>query len=184
MSNKNYIHPAQKRQDEHEKRKEKKKKKRGLIWFLLILLLLAALLGGIGWGQGWFDGKGKSEDTDTSGSDSQVERTIPESQADESSEARTPVALKISGSSYIYNDNLRTLEQLKGDLAVLDKNGVIIEITDDNAVANAMKNLHDLLNELGLAYSDVPSVTTTTAAADSSAAETTTTAATTAAPVV
>ena len=182
MSNKNYIHPAQRRQDEHERRKEKKKKKRGLVWFLLILLLLAALLGGIGWGQGWFDGKGKTQETNTSGSDSQVERTVPESQPDDSSEARTPVALKISGSTYIYNDNVRTLEQLKNDLGILNKEGVIIEIKDDNAVANAVQSLHELLNELGLAYSDVPAVTVTTAP-ESSAAETTTTT-TTAGPVV
>ncbi|SDB05487.1 hypothetical protein SAMN02910317_00214 [Ruminococcaceae bacterium FB2012] len=180
MSSKNYIHPAQKRQEEHEKRKEKKKKKRGLLWFLVLLLLLAALLGGIGWGQGWFDGKGKTNDTNTSGSDSVAERTIPEaSQPDDSSEARTPVAIKISGSTYIYNDSVRTIEQLKNDLSVLDKNNVIIEITDDNAVANAMQSLHELLDEVGLAYSDVPAVT---AAPVSSAPEITTT--TTTAPLV
>ena len=177
MSDKKYIHPAQKRQDEHEKRKEKKKKKRGFLWFLLLLLLLAALLGGIGWGQGWFNGKGKTEDTNASGSDSAVERTVPEeSQADESSAARTPVAIKVSGSSYIYNDSLRTYDQLKNDLSVLDKNAVIIEITDDNAVANAMMDLHSLLEELALPFSDIPAAAGTTAsAADSSSAETVTT---------
>ena len=182
MANKDYIHPAQKRQEEHEKRKEKKKKKRGFLWFLLLLLLLAALLGGIGWGQGWFSGKGNTEDTNTSGSDSAAQRTIPDesSQADESSEARTPVAIKVSGSSYIYNDGVRTIEQLKNDLSVLDKNAVIIEITDDNAVANAMMSLHELLDELSVAYTDIP-VTTVTTAADSSAAEVTTTSATAAA---
>ena len=173
MSDKDYIHPAQKRQEEHEKRKGKKKKKRGLLWLLVLLLLLAALLGGIGWGQGWFDGKGKTEDTNTSGSDSVADRTVPEgSQPDDSSESRTPVAIKISGSTYIYNDNVRTLEQLKNDLSVLNKDGVIIEITDDNAVANAMQSLHELLDEVGLAYSDVPAVT---AAPVSSAPEVTTT---------
>ncbi len=174
MSDKNYIHPAQKRQEEHEKRKEKKKKKRGLLWFLLILLLIAALIGGIGFGQGWFDGKGKSEE-DTSGSeDPAVERTIPEESQDDSSESpKTPVALKISGSTYIYNDSVRTLEQLKSDFSVLDKSAVIIEITDDNAVANAVQSLHDLLGELGIAYSDIPAVTT--APESSSSAETTTT---------
>lgn len=177
MSNKDYIHPAQKRQDDHEKRKEKKKKKRGFLWFLLLLLLLAALIGGIGWGQGWFEGKGEgqAESTPAGDGESTVERTIPEeSEADESSEARTPVSIKISGSSYIYNDNLRTLEQLKGDLEILDKNGVIIEITDDNAVANAMQSLHELLDELGVKYSDVPAATTTTAP-ESQPEETTTT---------
>ena len=173
MSDKDYIHPAQKRQEEHEKRKEKKKKKRGLLWFLLLLLLLAALLGGIGWGQGWFDGKGKTEDTNTSGSDSVADRTIPEvSQPDDSSESKTPVSIKISGSTYIYNDSVRTLEQLKSDLSVLDKSGVIIEIKDDNAVVNAMQSLKDLLDELELSYSDVPAVTS---APVSSAPETTTT---------
>ena len=176
MANKDYIHPAQKRQEEHEKRKEKKKKKRGFLWFLLLLLLLAALLGGIGWGQGWFSGKGNDNDSSAGGTESAAERTIPEesSQADESSEARTPVAIKVSGSSYIYNDTLRTIEQLRTDLSVLDKNAVIVEITDDNAVANAMMSLHELLDELSVAYTDIPAVTVTTAA-DSSAAETATT---------
>lgn len=176
MNDKNYIHPAQKRQEEHEKRKGKKRKKRGLLWFLLLLLLLAALLGGIGFGQGWFDGKGKTDNDDASGSDdSVIDRSVTSSEDDSSEAAKTPVTIKVSGSTYIYNDSVRTLEQLKSDLSVLDKNAVIIEIRDDNAVANAFQGIHDLLTELGLPYSDVPAVTeaTTTTAADSSAAETT-----------
>ena len=95
---------------------------------------------------------------------------------------KTPVSLKVSGSAYIYNGSERTLDELKKEFGVYDKATVIIEITDDNAVANAIQNLHDMLIELGLAYSDIPAATS---AAESSTAETTTTtAATTAAPLV
>lgn len=177
MSNKDYIHPAQKRQEDHEKRKGKKKKKKGLLLLLLLLLLLA--LGGIGWGTGWFSGEGKSNSDNSGTADSTPDRAVTvDSQPEEDSSSepeRTPVKLKVSGSVYIYNDMVRTLEQLKTDFSVLDKSTVIIEVQDDNAVANAIQGIHDLLSELGLSYSDIQLNVTTTAPDSSSQAETTTT---------
>ena len=183
MNDRNYIHPAQKRQEEHEKRKGKKKKRRGLLWLLLLLLLLGFGLG-LGFGMGWFDGKGKdsgSTGTSADSTASAAESIAEESSQDESSEApKTPVRVKVSGSTYIYNDSIRTLEQLKTDLSLLDKSAVIIEIADDNGVANAIQSLHELLGEIGLPYSDVPFGTSDS----SSTANVTTTVSTSAEPAV
>lgn len=153
-NNKEYIHPAQERQENHEKRRQKKKKKKGLIFLVIIILLIVALIMlmnylGLGFGGGKGDG-GESK-----GSDSAVSSVS--SAADESSQVeKTAVTLKISGSSYIYGDKVYTLDEFKEVAAVMDKNTVIIEIADDNAVANAVENMHALLDELGLSYSDKP----------------------------
>lgn len=161
MSDKNYIHPAQKRQAEHEKRKEKKKKKRGLLWFLLILLLIALLIGGIGWGQGWFEGKGEgkgdAESTPAAQTSSTVDETssVTEDSSKTEEAAKTPVAVKISGSKYVYNGAEKTLDELKTEFASLDKDKNIVEITDDGAVANAVSSLHEMLDGLGIAYTDI-----------------------------
>ncbi|MBR6044962.1 MAG: hypothetical protein IKP47_04925 [Ruminococcus sp.] len=161
MDDKKYIHPAQKRQAEHEKRKEKKKKKRGLLWLLLLLLLIALLIGGIGFGQGWFDGKGENEgdgkSTTSSADTSSQDQT---SSVDESSEAaKESVKVEISGSSYTFKGAEKTLEELKTELAALDKSKVIVEIADSDAVANAVSTLHDVLDELGIAYTDTAAAT-------------------------
>ena len=88
--------------------------------------------------------------------------------SDESSEAeKTTVTVKVSGSTYIYNGSERTLEELKSDMGVLDKNAVIIEVVDDTAVANAVTSLHELLDDIGLSYTD----TTAAPAADDTSSE-------------
>ena len=168
MSDKNYIHPAQKRQEEHEKRKEKKKKKRGLLWLLILLLLIALLIGGIGWGQGWFKGKGENEGSDTTSGSAESTSYVSESSSvtEDSSLAeaeKVSVAVTVSGSKYILNGTEKTLDELKTEFSSLDKAASVIAIADEGAVANAVSSLHDMLNELGLPYSDlIP------AAADSS----------------
>lgn len=173
------ISAVKKKSEDHEKRKVKKKRKRGLFWLVVLLLILLLALGGIGWGTGWFSGEGKSNSDNSGTADSTPDRAVTvDSQPEEDSSSepeRTPVKLKVSGSVYIYNDMVRTLEQLKTDFSVLDKSTVIIEVQDDNAVANAIQGIHDLLSELGLSYSDIQLNVTTTAPDSSSQAETTTT---------
>ncbi|MGN0624514.1 MAG: hypothetical protein ACI4JA_11295 [Oscillospiraceae bacterium] len=153
-NNKEYIHPAQERQDNHEKKRQKKKKKKGFVFLLIIILLLIALLMLMNYlGLGFGGGKGDGGESKASASSAAAESSVP----DESSQAeKTAVTVKISGSSYIYGDKVYTLDEFRQVASVMDKDSVIIELADDNAVANAVENMHSLLDELELSYSDKP----------------------------
>lgn len=154
MANNNYIHPAQKRQDEHEKKKNKKKKKRSLLWLLLLLLLLLGIGLGLGLGMGWFDGKGDG-DGDTK-SVVQGDGSQADSKDDTSSAAeKTAVKVKIAGDKYVYDGAELTLEDLKTKLSGLDKATTIIEVTDENAVANAVTALKEMLDSVGLPFTGI-----------------------------
>ena len=158
MANKNYIHPAQKRQEEHEKRKNKKKKKRGLLWLLLLLLLLLGIGLGLGLGLGWFDGKGDGDgDGDGKTTISAVEGNDSTASTAEDSSAteKTSVKLKISGDKYVYDGSELSLEDLKTKLSELDKTKTVIEVTDDGAVANAVTALKEMLDSIGLPFTGI-----------------------------
>lgn len=156
MSNKNYIHPAQKRQDEHEKKKNKKKKKRSLLWLLLLLLLLLGIGLGLGLGLGWFDGKGDGDGDGDTKSVVQADGSQADSKEDVSEATeKTAVKVKIAGDKYIYEDAELTLEDLKTKLSALDKTTTIIEVTDENAVANAVTSLKEMLESVGLSFTGI-----------------------------
>ena len=165
MANNNYIHPAQRRQEEHEKRKEKKKKKRGLLWLLLILLLLAALLGGLGFGMGWFDGKGDGSSGNDGSTAAATQATQAETQKapeDSKPAQKTTVSITVEGKEYVYNGKKFNLDDIKKELGTLDKAATVVEIVDSNAIEDDLKALKDALKELGIetAESQAPAVTT------------------------
>ena len=120
MSNKNYIHPAQKRQDEHEKKKNKKKKKRSLLWLLLLLLLLLGIGLGLGLGLGWFGDKGDGDGDTKSVVQSDGSQADSKEDASEATE-KTAVKVRITGDKYVYEDTELTLEDLKTKLSGLDR---------------------------------------------------------------
>lgn len=136
------------------KKDEKKKKKKGPPWLLIILILLLFLIGGIGFGMGWFEGDGDGEgNADVS---SVADSAADDSKADDSSAAeKTTVAVKISGDKYVYDGAELTLEDLKSKLQSLDKAETIIEVTDENAVANAVTALKEMLDSLGLPFTGI-----------------------------
>lgn len=152
QNNREYIHPAEELQEKHEKKRLKKKKKKRFIFMLIILLLLIAVLLFMNY-LGLGLGGGKGEGGESSGKmSSAVQENIS---ADESSEAeKTVIQLRISGSTYIYGDKVYTLEEFKDFAAVMDKDTAVIELCDDNAVANAVEKMHSMLDELGIPYTD------------------------------
>lgn len=136
-----------------DKKDEKKKKKRGVPWLLIILILLLFLIGGVGFGMGWFDSNSENDGTDAS---SVADTSASDSKEDESSAAdKTTVAVKISGDKYVYDGADLTLEDLKSKLQGLDKATTIIEVTDDDAVENAVTSLKEMLDSLSLSYTGI-----------------------------
>lgn len=153
--NREYIHPVEEMQEKHEKKLMKKKKKKRFILMLIILLLLIAIFMlmnhlGIGLGRKSGDDSGAGEESAQSTA-SQDESPA----ADESSETeKIAVQLRISGSTYIFADKVYTLEEFEKIAAVMDKNAVVIELCDDNAVSEAVNDMHSMLDGLGIAYTD------------------------------
>ena len=153
--NKEYIHPAQQRQETYEKKRQKKRKKKRFLFTLFIILAIVILLLimkhlGIGFGGG------KGQGGSASGDDSVSVSADESSRQDESSQLeKTVVQVKISGSTYIYGDRVYTIEDFRDEIAsVMDKTSVIIELADDNAVANAVEDMHAMLDGLGISYTD------------------------------
>ena len=86
---------------------------------------------GLGFGGG--KGSGKSKD-----SNSEKETTISRSSVGNS------VSVRVSGSDYYYNDGKVTLKELEGTIQELGDN-VVVTITDDGAIQNAMEALTDMI---------------------------------------
>ncbi len=140
---------------ERQNKKLKKRKKKRLLALLLILLLLGSIglmLGLMGLLPGMGDdGSGSGDSKSSSAS----------SAADSSSEAETTTTtavpavyddVKVSGSTYIYQSQVKTLEEIKTIISNMKEN-VVIRITDDNATKNAMDNLTNMLSDSKRSYS-------------------------------
>lgn len=168
MANKEYIHPAEERQERHEKEQKNKKKKKKFAGLLVLVLLIAALILlmnylGLGFGGGKGSGdSGKSETSSSAKADASSEETSSEVE-------KMVVTVKISGSTYIYGDRVYTIDEFKDNIAApMNKDTVVIELLDDNAVANAVENMHSMLDELGISYVDKVFEDTSSDSADDS----------------
>ncbi len=137
-----------KRPDDRKKQKQKKKRGGGLLLLLILLLLLLALLGGLGFGLGWFDGDGKSSGDSNDSKSSSVDRTVEDSSAAD----KDVVSITVKGSDYEMNGKTMTLEEVKTELGSFDKTAVTVEITDEEAIEGAYKSLTDALDELGFKH--------------------------------
>ncbi len=150
----NYIHPAQEKQEKHEKKRQKKKKNKTLIFLIVLALLIVCLLllfNALGLGLGGGKGEGDGGKDSSSAAESAADSSVP----DDSSEVEKNVfRVRISGSSYICDDKVYTLDEFKTFVEVMDKNTVIIELLDDNAVTNAVESMHSMLDELQISYTD------------------------------
>ncbi|WP_124097921.1 hypothetical protein [Ruminococcus sp. Marseille-P6503] len=152
--NRKYIHPAEEMQERHEKKRMMKKKKKRIIFMLIILLALIAVcmlmryleIGLVK----------KNTDSSEAGRES-AQSSAPEESltTDESSETeKIAVQLRISGSTYIYADKVYTLAEFEKIAEIIDRDAVVIELCDDNAVADAVNDMHSMLDGLGIAYED------------------------------
>ena len=147
---------------ERQTKKLKKKKKRRLLLLLLLLLLLGSvgLLMGL---LGLFPGMG---DDDGDGGSSKASSSSASSSAVETTTTAAPT---VSGSTYIYQGQVKTLEEIKTIVSNMKEN-VTIRITDDNATKNAMDNLVNMLTDSGrqLERVEPSSGNTSSSSADSS----------------
>ena len=153
---------------ERQTKKLKKKKKRRLLLLLLLLLLLGSvgLLMGL---LGLFPGMG---DDDGDGGSSKASSSSASSSAVETTTTAAPTVyddVKVSGSTYIYQGQVKTLEEIKTIVSNMKEN-VTIRITDDNATKNAMDNLVNMLTDSGrqLERVEPSSRNTSSSSADSS----------------
>ncbi len=152
---KQYIHPAEEKQQKHEEKRRRKKQRKHVILLLVLILIfvfLVWLFNYLGFGLGGGTGEGSGEESNQTASSQAAE----ESKEDESSEVEKKlVQLRISGSSYIYEDKLYNLDEFKAIASVMDKEAVVVQIADDNAVANSVESMHKMLDELGIKYVDI-----------------------------
>lgn len=150
---------------ERQNKKLKKKKKKRLLVLLIILLLLCSVglaMGMLGLFPGMGDDGSESGSSETS---SQSTDDTSSSQADTTTSAVPTVYddVKVSGSTYIYQGQVKTLEEIKTIVSNMKEN-VVIRITDDNATKNAMDNLTNMLADSNRSFSR----TEVTTGADSS----------------
>lgn len=167
---------------ERQNKKLKKKKKKRLLLLLLILLLLCSIglmMGMLGLFPGMGDDGSESESDGTSSSMSAVDTSSsqPETVTTPTTEAEPALYddVKVSGSTYIYQGQVKTLEEIKTIVSNMKEN-VVIRITDDNATKNAMDNLTNMLTDSGRSFSrnEMSSPSGTSSDAESSSqAETT-----------
>lgn len=133
--------------DERNGKKEKEKKKKkgkglGLLIILLLLLALLWLMNYLGLGFGFGKGDGGS----SSGSDS----AAVSASDDNTDTTKTTYTVTVSGSTYKFNGEELTLDDLKTKLGELDKAKSVVEIKDDGAVENAMADAKSAVEGLGL----------------------------------
>ena len=130
---------------ERKNKKLKKKKKRRLLLLLLLLLLLGG--GGLLMGMfGLLPGFGDSSSGSDSASSSTASSSAAETTTTTEAEPTIYVDIKVSGSSYIYEGTVKTLEEVKSTITTM-KDNVVVRITDDNATKNAMDNLKSMLTD-------------------------------------
>lgn len=139
---------------ERQNRKLKKKKKKRLLLLLVILLLLGSL-GLMLSLTGLLPGMGDDDGDDGSAAASKTDSSAVSSS---SQTETTPTAIeivyddvKVSGSTYIYQGQVKTLEEIKTIISNMKEN-VVIRITDDNATKNAMDNLTNMLIDSQRSY--------------------------------
>lgn len=151
---------------EQEAKKEKKEKKKGgrsLAGPAALVLLLALLGAGLGFGPGGFAGKedgsevSKNQtvpDTTTNAETTPPQQTTPgDTTSAQSGEEKLSVAVSVVESSYFYQNQKVTLEDLLAQLKKLE-GAYIVEITDDNASLNAYNSLIDALKENSILYTE------------------------------
>ena len=149
---------------ERKNKKLKKKKKRRL----LLLLLLLLLLGGAGLLLGMFGllpGFGDSSSGSDSGSSSSASSSAAETTTTTKAEPAIYVDIKVSGSSYIYEGSVKTLEEIKSTVTTMKEN-VVIRITDDNATKNSMDNLKNMLTDSKRSFETVETAAKTDSSSD------------------
>lgn len=132
---------------ERENKKLKKKRKKrllGLVAVIIIALAIILLLSYLGLGLGGGKGNGGAESV--SESSSVAETTVSTTVTTEA--PKILVDIKVSGSTYIYDGQEISLDDFKAKLATMNDN-VVISITDDNATANAMTDLEEMLDSEG-----------------------------------
>lgn len=151
---------------ERQTKKLKKKKKKRLLLLLLLLLLLGAvgLLMGL---FGLFPGMGN--DSGDGGSSKASSSDVSSSAAETTTTAAPTVYddVKVSGSTYIYQGQVKTLEEIKTIVSNMKEN-VTIRIIDDNATKNAMDNLVNMLTDSGRQLERVDPGSNNSSTADSS----------------
>ena len=146
-------------------KKEENKKKKNidfvsvLALFMLIIAVLMIIAGlgfgkGFGFGNGDGSGSGNSDNTSISENQETSGETAENEPAEETTAEIPPesviyIQVTVSGSTYVTDGNETTLESIteiaKGD-------NIIVRITDDNAVADAMDNLISALEENNISY--------------------------------
>ena len=151
---------------ERQTKKLKKKKKKRLLLLLLLLLLLGAvgLLMGL---FGLFPGMGN--DSGDGGSSKASSSDVSSSAAETTTTAAPTVYddVKVSGSTYIYQGQVKTLEEIKTIVSNMKEN-VTIRIIDDNATKNAMDNLVNMLTDSGRQLERIDPGSNNSSTADSS----------------
>jgi flagellar basal body-associated protein FliL len=133
---------------EKQNRNKKKKKKKKVVTLILVIVIIAAVLLlmrylGIGFGGGKGSGSSGSDSGAVSQSESVVTTVTTET-------PKEPVNVQVSGSAYIYNGNVITLDALYENLRLMDN--IVVVIKDDNATKNAMDELTNMLETNGKAY--------------------------------
>lgn len=134
---------------ERENKRLKKKRKKRLLSVILAIILIAVLILLFNYlGLGFGGGKGNGGENGGSAV-SQNSSAAETSATTVTTEApKILVDIKVSGSTYIYDGQEVTLDVFKARLAPMSDN-VIINVIDDNATENAVKNLEDMLDSEG-----------------------------------
>lgn len=136
---------------EKRKKNQKKKKNKKFVTLLLIVAFVAAVILllnylGLGFGGGKGDG-GNSSSTNSGTESSKAETTTTTTEP----QPKEFVNIKVAGSTYIYQENVITLENFRETVRLMSDN-VVVMITDDNATQNAMDDLTAVFEADGREY--------------------------------
>lgn len=152
------------RKDENQE----KKKKTDFVSVLAVIMLIIAIIMiiaalGFGGGSGNGDGSGNSGTNISESTDNQEDSgetpekeisATEESSAEESETEVSPekliyIQVTVSGNTYVMDDAETTLDAV---IESASGDNIVVRITDDNAVADAMDSLISALDEKGIQY--------------------------------
>ncbi|MDE6092644.1 MAG: hypothetical protein K2G14_06065, partial [Ruminococcus sp.] len=124
-----------------------------------ILMIIASLGFGGGFGSGNSNGDGgnskiSSENSVADSSDndniSETDEITTETLPEETTETIRYMEITVSGDTYFMNDNEKTLDAFIS--LASDSENIVVKITDDNAVADAMESLISALKNNNIQY--------------------------------
>ena len=143
---------------------EKNGKKNSILPIIVVILLIIAILmivlslgfgGGLGSGNGNGDGNtsivSENSSSDNTEENTQVSETTETSETvtEETTEAVTYLDITVSGNTYLLDGNETTIDDIT---ETAGDDNIVVRITDDNAVADAMESLISALDEKNISY--------------------------------